>query len=194
MLNINDVPSNSQRYIRPGTGYPEDERFTLQLIEILDTFDRLLNEKHCQVGLDAAFSVNTQMAKPSALLLHYNYGAAAVKWWGHHTDILQSSSQYPPHPQPSASAPRPSTSIPLYLRPPPTSTHDESTAIHEQHSTDESMDNPKAWESWDEDDWVLFCRLNTKMAHGHLQATEEESLSNIRRWAQDVADSQSTEL
>jgi hypothetical protein len=31
---------------------------------------------------DAAFKKHTHIHKPSPMLLHYNYGVAAVKWWG----------------------------------------------------------------------------------------------------------------
>jgi hypothetical protein len=45
---------------------------------------------------------------------------------------------------------------------------------------DEPVNESKVWESWDEDDWMLFCRLNTKAARERLQAAEEGSSSNIR--------------
>src|ERR1700733_2591046 len=107
----------------PGTGYPEGERFTLQLIEFLGGPARKVVEQLWRVGYDAAFSSGTQARKPSGVLLHYNYGAAAVKWWGHHTDVLRARG--PPHP------PSP---------PPPTSTHDRSIAIkkREGHSSSRS--------------------------------------------------------
>jgi hypothetical protein len=224
VLNIDDIPVNNHRDIRAGTGYPESERFTLQLIEILEGVDRSTVEQLCYVGRNAAFSTGTQMAKPSGLLLHYNYGAAALKWWGHHTDILRS--QDPPHPSPPlpphrhrrrrprprpAPARGPSTAGPSYLTARPTYTHDRTVSINKRgrHSTrsskkkgvqrlstvdvaDEPINKSKAWESWDEDDWMLFCRLNTKAAHERLQAAEGECSSNIRAWAQKV--SESTEL
>ncbi|KAJ7729221.1 hypothetical protein B0H14DRAFT_3518366 [Mycena olivaceomarginata] len=31
---------------------------------------------------DAAFKKHSKKPKPSPLLLHYNYGVAALKWWG----------------------------------------------------------------------------------------------------------------
>jgi len=56
---------------------------------------------------DAAFRKHTQKAKPSDLLLHYNYGAAAVKWWGRNVEVLHNESE-PPRPSlpvPTASGP-----------------------------------------------------------------------------------------
>jgi hypothetical protein len=206
---MNDVRSNNQRQIRAGTGYPEGERFTLQLIEISYAFDRSIAEQIYHVGCDAAFSTGTQIAKPSGVLLHYNYGAAAVKWWGHHTDILRS--QNPPHPAPAPQrrrqlrprprpAPAAGPSAGLPRGPPKTRSktrHDKNISIEKrrgkQRSANERANESKAWESWDEDDWMLFCRLNTKPVHERLRAAREESSSNIRAWAQDVSDYQTTE-
>jgi len=50
---------------------------------------------------DAAFKSVTNVPKPSDLLLHYNYGAAAVKTWGHGTEVLRDNAQ-PPRPPPPA--------------------------------------------------------------------------------------------
>ena len=65
------------------------------------------------------------------------------------------------------------------------SIHDRSIAIDKraQHSADEPA---KVWESWDEDQWVLFCRLNTKAMGERLRAAREESSYSVREWAQGV--------
>ena len=204
MLNTEDIQTIN-RPISMGTGYLEGERFTLQHIEVLEASRRPTVEQWCQVGRDAAFSSNTNTAKPSGVLLHFNYGAAAVKWWGHNTDTLRS--QNPPHaapaprrcqqPQPPPSpAAGPSTDVPAYLRRPLTTINHERNLVsqeHKQHSANERVNESKAWESWDEDDWMMFCRFNTKAVHGRLQAAGEESSSNIRAWAQEVSDYQTTE-
>ena len=52
---------------------------------------------------DAAFKKRTKKQKPTDLLLHYNYGAVAVKWWGQGLDILQKRS-HPPRPPVSVQA------------------------------------------------------------------------------------------
>jgi hypothetical protein len=65
---------------------------------------------------------------------------------------------------------------------------------HKKQNPTDSDSESKEWESWDEDDWMLFCRLNTKAVHDQLQAAKEGSSSNIRAWAQEVSDYQSTEL
>jgi hypothetical protein len=213
VLDTEDIQTNNNRLISPGTGYPEGERFTLQLIEILEASIRPAVEQWCLVGRDAVFASDNQAAKPSGLLLHYNYGAAAVKWWGHHTDILRSRD--PPHPSPPPPSPRPrrrrrpnppptptpgpSTDIPPYLRPPATNVYDRRISRRKRHPgeiIDEVSDvnKTKVWESWDENDWMMFCRLNTKAARERRQVAEEESSSNVRAWAQEVSDYQSTEL
>ncbi|KAF8488878.1 hypothetical protein F5888DRAFT_1809327 [Russula emetica] len=116
------------------------------------------------------------MAKPSEVFLHYNYGAAAVKWWGHHTETLRSQPPQPPPPLPHqrrgrrprpapapAPAPGPSTglryrgtpvvnwraTIPMTTSHSPTSTHDWRIGIQkrQQHSTDEPVNESKVWES-----------------------------------------------
>jgi hypothetical protein len=205
----------------PGTGYPEGERFTLQLIEIKNDFDRSGLTHSFRLGRDAAFSVDTDAAKPSGVLLHYNYGTAAVKWWGHHTDILRSPG--PPHPPPPPPPPRrsqrrrpPPAPGPSYpFRPRPTSTNDRGVSIKKHGGpssksrarkkkgvqrpsavdvADEPINEPKVWESWDEDEWMFYFMLNTKAARERHQAAKEESTSNIKAWAQEVSGHQSAEL
>jgi hypothetical protein len=224
VLNIEDIQTHHDRPIMPGTGYPEGERFTLQLIEIRNDFDRSGLTHSFRLGRDAAFSVDTDAAKPSGVLLHYNYGTAAVKWWGHHTDILRSPgpphppSPPPPHPprgrgrgrgcgrgrgrSPPAAGP---STTPRYLRLPPKTVNDRTISIKKRErpsksrgskkkGADETMNEPKVWESWDEDDWMLYYMLNTKAARERQQGAAEESASNIRAWAQEVSGHQSVEL
>ena len=60
---------------------------------------------------DAAFKTRGRKPRPSDLLLHYNYGAAAVKWWGHGIKILHDRFD-PPHPSEPVPAPlRPPTEV-----------------------------------------------------------------------------------
>jgi len=64
--------------------YPTGSRYTLQWLIDPGKFvrDTIPN------NLDAAFRKYTKELKPSKLLLHYNYGAAAVKNWGHGIEVL----------------------------------------------------------------------------------------------------------
>ena len=63
---------------------PTDSRYTLQWIitpRNQFTLDLFPNNN------DATF-MNQQSPKPADVLLHYNYGAAAVKEWGENTSVL----------------------------------------------------------------------------------------------------------
>ncbi|KAI0286045.1 hypothetical protein BGY98DRAFT_1092842 [Russula aff. rugulosa BPL654] len=101
VLNTDDIPTINDRLFTAGTACPDGERFTLQFIEVMEDLGRSVVAHSYRVGRDAAFSIDTDTVKPSGVLLHYNYGSAAVKWWGHHTDILRSPG--PPHPPPPPS-------------------------------------------------------------------------------------------
>jgi hypothetical protein len=54
MLDIGDVANNPTRYLRAGTQYPADGRFTLQLLDDMPTPERTQLEKICMIGQDAA--------------------------------------------------------------------------------------------------------------------------------------------
>jgi len=205
------VEINADREILDGTECPADGRFTLQLIEIMEGHVRSAVVRAFYIGRDAAFAVDSGTSRPSALLLHYRYGAAALRWWGHHTDVLRTQR----HTRPQSSDPGPS-----YLTGRPMSNHNRTTAIQKrEHSntaggskkkrgrapktavcykdsiTVDVVDEPvDDWMEWDEDDWMAFFMYNTKAARERRQAAEEESSTNIKAWAQNVSDSQSTEL
>ena len=198
MLGTDDIPIRAPRIVRPTTEYPEGQRFTLQIIEILEGLEREIVVHACKIGCDAVFSRNTPLSKPSDILLNYNYGAAAIKWWGHHTELLQSRAPRP-------LAPGPSTAPRSNLRPRPAATTSVAVKKREGHSKSHNSqkkgvldpsaaDASKPWESWDEDDWIFYCMLNTKATRERQQAAQEESSSNVRAWAQEVAGSQGTGL
>ena len=217
MLDIDDVPINSNRAVEAGTGYPDGEAFTLQLIEILEGASRQAVERVCYVGCRATFSsTNTHIAKPSGLLLHYNYGTAAVKWWGHQISHSQGPAPTPPTlpppppPRPSRRPPRPrpapgpSTAGPSSNLRPRLAARDGSTAnqkraqrsktrsgkkkeVQDSSAVDVADEPAKEWETWDEDDWMFYFMFNTKAARERRQAAEEASSSNIRAWAEEVS-------
>jgi hypothetical protein len=78
-----------------GTGYPRSKRYTLQWLGTRDEFD----ESMIPHNSDAAFKRHTHNPKPSDLLLHYNYGAAAIKRWGCGIEVLRDNAK-PPRPPP----------------------------------------------------------------------------------------------
>ncbi len=126
------------------------------------------------------FPNNTDAA--SALLLHYNYGAAAVKKWGRGKDVLQRLAN-PPRPQVPVPAPAgPSRAI-----------HDWAATVGKLEAARicggggagaggvmESDGQPEAM--WDEDDIMLFNWVNTRAAKDrHLKKAGEDS-RRIEQW------------
>ncbi|KAF8878882.1 hypothetical protein BD779DRAFT_1175813 [Infundibulicybe gibba] len=98
ILDTADVPARYVRRIAEGLSYPTDARYTLQWLVPEDPFalPQISNNN------DATF-LDQQMPRPSDLLLHYNYGAAAVKNWGRNTDVLGQRPGLPrPHVLPPA--------------------------------------------------------------------------------------------
>ena len=98
ILDPTDVPERCQRNVHPGpiVSYPTDSRYTLQWIVtpsgyVLDNFPN---------NNDAKF-VNHQLPKPADVLLHYNYGVAAVKQWGKNTSVLTNRPEVPRPPVPA---------------------------------------------------------------------------------------------
>jgi len=88
-----DIPPRHQRTLRQNTEYP-DNRYTLQWLDPEDDAEIVAPNNS-----DAAFKSDTELSKPSDLLLHYAYAAAAVKCWGHGTRVLEDRAK-PPRPQP----------------------------------------------------------------------------------------------
>ena len=79
---MSDVPDRHNRPLVAGTSYPSSSRYTFQWLDddpfLASSFGK---------NLDAAF-VSHHKPKPSGLLLHYNYGAAAVQQWGRNHAVL----------------------------------------------------------------------------------------------------------
>jgi hypothetical protein len=89
-------------------------RYTLQWLDPPEPYF-LLNAPN---NIDATFIPSTRKQKPSGLLLHYNYGAAAVKRWGHGVEVLEAQ------PNPA----RPTVPIPAPMGA-PKAVHDRNAAI-----------------------------------------------------------------
>src|SRR5882762_5542433 len=70
---------------------------------------------------DAAFRKHTHVSKPSGLLLHYNYGATAIKMWGRGIEVLRKHAKHPRPPPPK----------PVEMGPSRT-THDRKNAIRKR--------------------------------------------------------------
>ena len=80
--------------------YPVRNRYTLQW---LINPDPAISLSPIPNNIDAAFMTGSRKPKPSDLLLHYNYGSAAVKQWGHGVELLKNRAN-PPRPIPPVPA------------------------------------------------------------------------------------------
>lgn len=86
ILSTTDIPERNERTeMAEDVEYPVTGRYTLQWLTAPNKFmsDVIPNNR------DATFKKRSRKAKPSDLLLHYNYGAAAVKQWGYGVEAFQ---------------------------------------------------------------------------------------------------------
>ena len=85
ILKTTDIlPRHNRTNIASDVGYPPHKRYTLQWLEDPGPADTNMIPNNS----DATFKKATKKAKPSDLLLHYTYGAAAIRRWGRGTEIL----------------------------------------------------------------------------------------------------------
>ncbi|KZP28686.1 hypothetical protein FIBSPDRAFT_947513 [Athelia psychrophila] len=154
ILETTDVPERYERKILyTNVSYPSDSRYTFQWIATMEhqiTLDRYPNNN------DATF-MNQQLAKPADLLLHYNYGAAAVKQWGKNSKVL---ADRPDIPCPSGPAPAPK----------------------ERNTSKGAAADFEAQEFWDEDDVMLYLWGNTKAAQDRHAQKEQERTASLENW------------
>ncbi|KAJ7868369.1 hypothetical protein B0H14DRAFT_316875 [Mycena olivaceomarginata] len=100
VLGVDDIPPRHNRTLKDDVKYPEGQRYTLQWLHgSADEREVVPNNS------DATFRIYTHIPKPSPMLLHYNYGAAAVKWWGHGATSHLGISNRPTMPRPSLPVP-----------------------------------------------------------------------------------------
>jgi len=164
---------------------------------------------------DAAFKRDTDVPKPSDLLLHYNYGAAAVKMWGQGTEVLRDNAEPSRPPPPKRVKTGPSRS-----------THDRTTAIQkrdvarnakrgsgrnatagpsrtarsaQKRDTDgvgsgnavagpgiKGIVDSEGQAPWDEDDVMLFLWGNSKASKDRHRKKLEESTRHMEQWREGV--------
>jgi hypothetical protein len=154
--------------------------------------------------------------KPSNLLLHYNYGAAAIKMWGHGTEVLRDNAE-PPRPPP-----------PKRVKMGPARTaHNRTTAVQkrdaarnakrgggrhatagpsrttrsaQKRDTDgvgggnavagpgiEGIVDSEGQARWDEDDVMLFLWGNSNASKDRHRKKLEESTRHMEQWREGVA-------
>ncbi|KAJ7895632.1 hypothetical protein B0H14DRAFT_2681203 [Mycena olivaceomarginata] len=95
VLACNDIPprSNNNPDLLGDVKYSTNPRYTLQWLMGTEHQKRdFPNNK------DAAFKKHSKKPKPSPLLLNYNYGVAALKWWGKGPEYLLTARKRPAPP------------------------------------------------------------------------------------------------
>ena len=141
--------------------------------------------------MDGTFKKYSQKKKLSdLLLLHYNFGAAAVKQWGHGVVVLENCLNLP-HPAMPIPAPM-GPSRPLHDRasviqrpdaaqgadqagPVNVAAGDQPGEVIEDHAT------------WDEDDIMLFFWGNSPAAMECHHKKQEERTKYMEQWRSQVA-------
>jgi hypothetical protein len=118
VLSIEDVPNGPVRVVGDDVECPTQERFALQLL-VRDDPD--LTELPW-IGRDAAFKKGSNLAKPSEVLLHYKYGAAAIKCWSRQTHLFASHTD----------APRPPAAVIHKIAGPACTFHDRAETIRKR--------------------------------------------------------------
>jgi len=186
ILKTADIPPRYDRTDIPeSVNYPSRSRYTLQWL-VPPSANAI---KSVPNNSDATFKKNTRKSKPSDLLLHYNYGTAAVKCWGRGTDVLQRRA-HPPRPGVPALAPAG----------PSTTTHDRTTTIQKLESAwkrggpgagNSTAGTGKVVESegqttWDEDEVVLFFWGNSQAAKERHFKKLSENTRRMEDWREGV--------
>ncbi|KAJ6473663.1 hypothetical protein C8R45DRAFT_874131 [Mycena sanguinolenta] len=100
VLDVDDIPPRHPRALTENIKYPDGQRYTLQWLHG-SVEERAVVPNSC----DATFKKHSHTLKPSPMLLHYNYGAAAVKWWGRGANSHLGISNRPTIPRPSVPVP-----------------------------------------------------------------------------------------
>ncbi|KAJ7593546.1 hypothetical protein C8J56DRAFT_1024135 [Mycena floridula] len=191
VLGTTDVPPQAVRLvpIEAGLHHPQNSRYTFQwLVE-----PRMAAMAVFPNNNDATF-MDRHLPKPADVLLHYNYGAAAMKQWGKNTEILTKRPGIPRPPQPAVVPMGPEKII-----------HDRSVAIdnRQRNSTDAGAQGSSrnarseqvdaaAGESdpqtaWDEDDVMLFLWGNSKPSQERHAQKEKERSDYMEKWRAGIA-------
>ncbi|KAF7977086.1 hypothetical protein HWV62_4663 [Athelia sp. TMB] len=156
ILDTTDVRKRHPRPSMPPTvSFPSGRRYTMQWLAPPDPYLQSV-PNNC----DAAFGTAAGKGMPSDLLLHYNYGAAAVLRWGRGLETLWLCS----------ASRRPTIS------PPP------KTGAGAGAGEAEDADA-----RWDADDVVLFLWGNTKAARQRRAKEEEEDAQRLEQWRAGVS-------
>jgi len=157
----NDVPDE--------VTYPKDTRYSVQWLK--DPNDGYATKNHPN-NLDATFKKDTQTTKPSDLLLHYNYGAAAVKQWGHGVDVLKNRPKEPHR-----------NLLIQKLNAARGEAGSGNAATRGGHG---DMVDSKHEAEWDEDDTMLYLWGNSQAATERHLKKQEEGTQYMEQWRRGV--------
>ncbi|KAF8801171.1 hypothetical protein BYT27DRAFT_7235831 [Phlegmacium glaucopus] len=184
ILETRDVPSHHNRtFIPDNVAYPRGSRYTLQWLETPST----VMKSTIPNNSDATFKRHTRKPKPSDLLLHYNYGAAAIKNWGYNIKVLQNcTNPRTPHPHMPIPAPAgPSTTI-----------HDRNVTSHKLEvartggadagnsagGAGTGLVESEGQVMWDEDEVILFFWGNSPAAKERYLKKFKENTQHMEQW------------
>jgi hypothetical protein len=179
-LNTDDVPQAATRNLLDDVTYPRRKRYTLQwLWQLPPTVTATFPPQNS----DATFKKGSKKPKPSELILHYNYAAAAVTQWGVSVQALSKVMR--------PNLPRPTTPVPAPMQPART-VHDHSIAItkiermREGQASSSAADAEVLEEEEDApieaDEVVLFFWGNTKVATERRRQATDDQARRMEQW------------
>ncbi|KAI0247736.1 hypothetical protein BJV78DRAFT_1157000 [Lactifluus subvellereus] len=179
ILDTKDIPPRHNPIAMPeNVCYPTGSRFTLQCLVTPEVYVRPMIPNNS----DAAFKKYSRRPKPSELLLHYNYGAAAVKCWGRGTEVLQNLAK--PRPTVPASAPMgPSRSKRDVAR----AADDGGAGNAAAGPATGELVESEGQAIWDEDDVMLFFWGNSQAAKQRHLKKVQENTQRMEQWREGVS-------
>ena len=135
---------------------------------------------------DATFKTENRKPMPSELLLHYNYGAAAVKLWGQATEVLLDYAKPPCPPAPVAALMGPLKKV-----------HNRTTVRQKLKAaraaivgigsrSQQPVESEDQEGTWDEDDVMLFFWGNSRAAQERHLKKVHENAQRMEQWRTNV--------
>jgi hypothetical protein len=181
ILKTTDIPPRHNRTdFASDVGYPPHRRSTLQWLKDPGLADTRMIPNNS----DATFKKAAKKAKPSDLLLHYTYGAAAVRRRGRGTEILTKL----------ATPPRPQLPVPAPAGPKRT-IHGRDRKRSKGQSTGETgagsstagpgtggLVESEGQVAWDEDEVMLFFWGNSNVAKERHLKKVSENTKRLEQW------------
>ncbi|KIJ31519.1 hypothetical protein M422DRAFT_234529 [Sphaerobolus stellatus SS14] len=186
MLAMNDIPATHQRLVVPNMAYPTTERYTFQWLnaERMAYPPALLYQPD---NNDAKFRTPSAGVKPSPLLLHYRYGATAVKQWGKNTMVLNNHPGLRRPPKPETLPLGPSRTRHDHGSVPARRQAEAERLAKLQGAGSSGLQESAMEEPFDEHDVMLFFWGNTPAARERRAQSEKDRKEYIERWQASTA-------